>query len=169
MNTLINPLTWLLGNWKGEGQGNFPTLSPFTFRDQMTFKTLPESFSLEPLVHFEEIAWIYVDGTEKFKHWETGFFRPINDSKIELQVTHNTGRIEVLQGEFELIDIKKRSFKLVFQTSFLRNAEGLVVATSSQKVLDYNGENLSYIHAMATVEVPEKTNHLKVELQRIGS
>lgn len=164
--TCVEPFLWLLGRWKGRGVGVFPSIPSFSFADQMTFKVLSESFTLEPLIHFEEIAWTIEADGKKFKHWETGFFRPLGESMVELQVTHNTGRIEVLRGKFDFVDYENQCFKAIFHSSFLRNAEGLEEAISSERVLELKNDSLKYKQAMSTTKIPELTNHLDVELQQ---
>ena len=108
---ILEPLTWLLGNWQGKGRGGFPTHHPFEFADYMHFKVAKEGFSEEPLIHFEEIAEIKQGDRQAFKHWETGYFIPAKDGKVKFLVCHNTGRVEITLGRYKEIDIAKKSFK----------------------------------------------------------
>ena len=162
--TILNPLYWLEGTWEGSGIGQFPTIEAFKYHDQMIFKFLNNT--KEPLIHFEEKAWIIEDEKPAFKHWETGFFRPINSEEIELQVTHNTGRIEVLKGNFDKVDYEKKHFTITFQSTFLRNVEGLANAVLSHKHFTLKQGMLYLKHSMSTHSIPEMTTHLNVELQR---
>ncbi len=162
-NTLL-PLTWLAGTWVGTGNGQFPTMPPFKYLDKMTFKICGSE--QEPLIHFEETAWIIKNNEQTFKHCETGYFRPLTDTAIELQVTHNTGRIEILNGVFEEIYWDKKQFNISFNSTFLKNAKGLTTALLSHKKFNLTDDLLKYSHAMSTSKVGNLTNHLIAELKK---
>ena len=46
----MNPLYALLGTWKGNGEGHFPTIEPFEFSEELRFERRGE----EPLIHYEQ-------------------------------------------------------------------------------------------------------------------
>lgn len=162
----LEPFRWLLGKWEGKGSGGFPTMPDFEFEDQMMFTHIEEAFEAEPLIHFEEVAFVYEEGKRLFKHWESGFIKPASDNRIQFYVSHNTGRIEVFYGSFRNVDLDKRSFEITFQSDFLRNGEGLARAITSSRTLTFDGEALSYVQSMSTQSVAEETSHIKATLRR---
>ncbi len=161
------PLTWVLGNWKGKGNGGFPTLRPFEYMDHMRFKVIDEAFEIEPLIHFEEIAWV-IEGTKTiFKHWETGYFKPTPDGRLQLYICHNTGRIEITYGFYLELDLEKRSFKLEFESDFIRNDEGTIATMASKRILMYDGSKLKYNLEMSTSDVRGLRSHLTSVLESV--
>ncbi|MEO9801941.1 MAG: heme-binding beta-barrel domain-containing protein [Reichenbachiella sp.] len=164
---VIEPFTWLKGNWRGHGTGGFPTIEPFEFDDQMEFKLLEEDFKKEPLIRFDETAWLIAKGKHNFMHWETGFIRPLGDGTVQLYVSHNTARMEFTVGKFESVDHNSKSFKIVFSSIFLRNDTGLKNALQSKRTISFDRDQLTYDLDISTDEHPELTSHLKVLLKRI--
>ena len=162
----MEPLTWLKGSWQGNGQGDFPTIDPFIFEDQMHFRIIEDAFESEPLIHFEEIAWVIKGKEKNFMHWETGFFKPTPQGLVQFYMSHNTGRIEATYGKFQSIDRDAKSFKIIFESDFIRNDEGIKTLVSSKRVLDFKKDHLTYSLAMTTDVVDKSTNHLITELIR---
>ncbi|CAA0818514.1 UPF0678 fatty acid-binding protein-like protein [Striga hermonthica] len=37
----VRPLSYLLGTWKGQGEGSFPTISPFKYSEELQFSHSP--------------------------------------------------------------------------------------------------------------------------------
>ena len=33
----LNPLAWLVGTWRGKGRGEYPTIEPFEFEQEVVF------------------------------------------------------------------------------------------------------------------------------------
>lgn len=164
----MHPLTWLEGTWKGKGSGGFPTMEDFEYEDQMDFRIIKNAYYDEPLIHFEEIAWITTKGEKSFKHWESGYYKPTPRGQIQFYVCHNTGRIEVTYGKFQFADIKSRTFEITFESDFIRNDEGTKIALTSTRKLSFEKDCLSYSHAMSTEDVNNNTHHLKAELKRLS-
>ena len=163
---VLKPLTLLLGTWKGKGRGSFPTVEDFEYEDQLLFRVFDGAFESEPLIHFEERAWTIEDGTQVFKHSETGYFKPTNDGRIRFYVCHNTGRIEVFFGSCDQLDLETQSFKIAFKSETVLNDEGIKTVQSSNRVLELKNDQLTIEMSMSTEDVEESTRHLWVELER---
>src|SRR5919107_5089624 len=94
---------WLLGQWHGNGRGDYPTIEPFTFEQDVAF-----AHDGRPFLHYFSQAWI-TDGDGKRVRpgaLETGFLRPggrIDNAKgsVELLPTHPTGYVEIYFGEID--------------------------------------------------------------------
>jgi hypothetical protein len=105
----IAPLSFLLGRWKGTGKGDYPTIKPFNFFQEVVFSHIGKPYLIytsrswrlaedengEPkkdengqLVRLEPLAV------------ETGFWRPQPEGKVEVLLTHPTGITEIYAGEF---------------------------------------------------------------------
>ncbi|MEO9483986.1 MAG: FABP family protein [Ekhidna sp.] len=166
---IIKPLTCLKGTWEGGGRAVFPTHDEFAYEDIMRFKLIERAFDKEPLIHFEEIAWVVNKGERAFKHWETGYFKPEPDGSIQLYVCHNTGRIEVTYGTLKSVDSGTKSLEMVFISESIRNDKGTKVALSSRREFLLNDDTLVYRVEMSTKEVPDMTHHLSAELVKKNS
>lgn len=163
---LMEPLTWLKGTWKGKGKASFPTHKTYDFEDEMKFNFQASAFEKEPLIQFEEIAWVLDAGEREFKHWETGYFKPEADRSIQFYICHNTGRIEVTYGRFSQLNTDSRTFTAVFESQSIRNDIGTTVALTSLRELTFKDDTLTYTLEMSTEEVPEKKQHLIVTLNK---
>ena len=90
------PVAWLLGTWRGNGHGDYPTIEAFQFGQELIFS--PRRPPVLPLLGR---AWI-VDEEGEFVRdaaMETGFLRCPEAGKVELLLAHNTGFAEIWYGE----------------------------------------------------------------------
>ncbi len=163
---LARPLTWLKGSWNGTGEASFPTHDTYRYENTIKVRWLEEAFENEPLIHFEEIAWVFEDRGKTFKHWETGFFKPDNNGSIQLYVCHNTGRVEITYGNYLALDQENGHFKIAFSSQSIRNDNGTKVATGSRRIISFQDNILRYQLEMSTEDVPHLTHHLSAELNR---
>jgi hypothetical protein len=99
------PIAWLLGTWRGNGHGDYPTIDAFQFGQEVVF-----AHDGRPFFHYFSRTWI-VDGEgNKVREGalETGFLRARPQGQLELILAHPTGFAEVWYGEvdgakFELV------------------------------------------------------------------
>jgi hypothetical protein len=98
----IHPLTarlaWLIGRWVGNGHGEYPTIEPFQFGQEVVFQQ-----DGRPFIHYFSRSWI-VDGEGNHVReaaQETGFIRPQEDGTLEMVMCHNTGFVEIWHGKAE--------------------------------------------------------------------
>jgi hypothetical protein len=92
------PVAWLLGTWRGNGHGDYPTIEAFSFGQECIF-----THDGRPFFHYMSRAWIVDDEGEKVRDAaiETGFLRPKADGALEWLLAHNTGFVEVWHGKAE--------------------------------------------------------------------
>jgi hypothetical protein len=90
---LVRPFAFLLGTWRGEGVGGYPTISGGDFRygQELTFHCPGK-----PLLAYTSRSWALDD--ERPLSLETGFWRPTGDGQIEVVLTLASGLVEVLYG-----------------------------------------------------------------------
>ncbi|MEQ9425016.1 MAG: FABP family protein [Cyclobacteriaceae bacterium] len=163
---ILDPIKWLKGTWIGKGSGGYPTMDSFDYESKITIDFLHDAFDSEPLVRFEEIAWVTEKGQKEFKHWETGFFKPTSNGQIQFYVCHNTGRIEVMFGTFDSLEIRLEKFVIGFNSDSIRNEIDLKTATNSFREFRFENDCLSYVQSVATTEVSNLAPHLQAVFHR---
>lgn len=92
----VAPLAWLIGTWRGTGQGDYPTIDGFTFGQEMSFQQ-----DGRPFISYVSRSWILdAEGNVvREAAQETGFFRPQEDRSLEVVMAHNTGFVEIWAGQ----------------------------------------------------------------------
>lgn len=85
------PLMWLLGTWRGEGLGGYPTMESFGYGEEVTFTHVGK-----PHLAYTQRTWALDDGRPL--HAETGYWRPQGPNRLEVVLAHPTGIVEVYYG-----------------------------------------------------------------------
>ncbi|QLQ11690.1 MAG: FABP family protein [Nocardioidaceae bacterium] len=91
-------VAWLLGTWRGNGHGDYPTIEAFEFGQECIF-----THDGRPFFHYMSRSWI-VDGEgNKLRDAaiETGFLRPKEGGSFEFVLSHSSGITEIYYGEIE--------------------------------------------------------------------
>lgn len=146
------PLAFLLGTWRGEGEGEWPRGEPFRYGEEMTFEHVGDAFLM-----YAQRSWMLTD--EAPVHFERGFFRPAGAGRVELVLAHPLGVAEVAEGTLEggTIDVAS--------TSVATTTTGSPV-TILKRHLEVHGDRLRYELHMAMHEVAVM-RHLAAELTRV--
>jgi len=87
-------LAFLLGTWRGEGEGEWPRGEPFRYGEEMVFEHVGDPFLL-----YAQRSWSPDDGGPI--HLERGFVRPGAPGRVELVLAHPLGIAEVAEGTIE--------------------------------------------------------------------
>lgn len=87
----LQDFSFLLGTWKGEGRGFFPTIDEFSYSETITFDATPG----KPFFRYEQKTV----GPGGPMHTEVGYLRPVGEGKLEFILAQPTGQAEVLEGE----------------------------------------------------------------------
>jgi hypothetical protein len=155
--TTLQLLTLLEGTWKGEGRGQFPTVSSFDYRETLLFTRRDEK-----TLAYEQRAQKHYDGQTEWleSHWENGFIRILENSELEL-TSAQIGRTEVLAGSIESMG---NLFRIHFVSKTIANDPRMI---SSARTFELDGDTLRYEMEMHTTAVNQSTKHLGIVLQRI--
>src|SRR4029453_4603838 len=92
------PVAWLLGTWRGNGHGDYPTIEPFQFGQELIF-----THDGRPFFHYMARSWVTDENGEKVRDAaiETGFLRCRPEGKGGFLLSHNTGFGEIWSGTAE--------------------------------------------------------------------
>ena len=145
------PLSFLLGTWRGGGDGEFPTIGSFRYGEEMVFEHVGDPFLL-----YSQRSWLEAD--EAPLHFERGFVRPASAGRLELVLAHPLGLTEVAEGTLEGTVMTTAS------TAMGRTTTGDAV-TELVRRWRVDGDRLTYELDMAT-EMTPLTQHLTGELRR---
>jgi hypothetical protein len=147
----IAALSFLLGTWRGEGEGVWPPGEPFTYGEEMTFEDVGDTF-----VVYSQRSWGLEDDAPI--HFERGFIRPAGDGHVEVVLAHPLGIAEVAEGSLERSTIDVRS------TAVVLTRTGSPV-TELRRRIEVRDDVLTYELSMATREVP-LMSHVRARLVR---
>ena len=88
----IAHLTFLLGTWHGRGEGDYPTIEPFSYQETVVF-----GHGGKPFISYSQRT----RGDDGPLHSETGYVRPAPNGAAELVVAQPTGIVEIHEGTVE--------------------------------------------------------------------
>jgi hypothetical protein len=91
LNPALRPVAFLLGTWLGEGSGQYPTVQPFRYREEIRFSHTGKTFL------------VYTQRTEAADdgrplHAEMGYLRLVGGDQAELVIAQPTGYAEIEVG-----------------------------------------------------------------------
>jgi len=81
----------LPGVWRGHGEGHYPTIATFGYREEVTFARLGD----KPIISYVQRTWHLDDGRPL--HGECGYLR-LDGDRVELLIAQPTGFAEVHHG-----------------------------------------------------------------------
>jgi hypothetical protein len=149
----LQPLAFLLGTWRGEGRGGYPTIDSFSYEEELRFEHVGDTFLL-----YEQASWSPDDGGPI--HFERGFLRPGEAGRIEFALAHPLGLTEITEGALD-----GTAFELT-STGVGRTTTGMTT-TAVIRRYRVDGDVMRYRTDMATDETPMAL-HLEAELHRVG-
>ena len=145
-------LAFLLGTWRGEGEGEWPRGEPFRYGEEMTFEHVGE-----PFLMYSQRSWSPDD--EGPIHFERGFLRPGVPGRVELVLAHPIGMTEVAEGTIEgqLIEVVSSAVSLTSTAS---------PVTELRRRIEVRGDVLSYELHMAMTDIA-LISHVWARLTRV--
>src|SRR5699024_3882092 len=83
-------VTGLIGTWRGDGHGEYPTIEPFSYTEEVTITDVGK-----PFLHYVQRTW---SPAEAPMHTETGFLRVVDGTAVEFVLAQPTGQTELAEG-----------------------------------------------------------------------
>jgi hypothetical protein len=152
----LGSLGALVGTWRGEGEGAYPTIAPFRYREEVEF-----AHDGRPVLAYRQRTW-RIDADTPM-HAESGFLRGQIDGRAELVVAQPTGF-----GEVATLTVLEEDGALV-----LDGGRTVLARTPSAKAVDdvrrrfrVVGDELHYDLWM-TYAGHEDVHHLRAVLRRV--
>lgn len=149
------PIAWMLGAWGGRGHGDYPTIEPFEFEQEVRF-----THDGRPFFHYLSRSWLVDAEGEKIRDaaLESGFVRCRPEGHIEMLLAHSTGFVEIWYGtageaKMELVT------DAVARTSTAKEMVG------GKRLYGYVEGDLLYAYDMAAMGEPLQP-HTWARLQR---
>jgi hypothetical protein len=156
LHAALAPVAALLGTFRGDGAGHYPTIAPFTYRETVTFRHVAK-----PFLAYTQLTTHPESGAPM--HAETGYLRVAGDDRIELVLAHPTGIVEVEEGTLTREGAGTLTLTLATTTVGTTATAKDVRALRRRFVLE--ADVLRYDVWMAHGPTPE-THHLAAELHR---
>lgn len=154
----LKPLAGLIGTWVGEGEGHYPTIETFRYREEISFGHVGK-----PFVSYRQ-ATVNL-GTGMPAHAEAGYLRAIGAGRVELVLAHPTGIAEVAEGTAET-DPDGPSLHIHLESTSVTTTTTAKEVTSIERRIDVLGDTLRYDLYMAAVGQPHQ-HHLAATLHRV--
>jgi len=148
----VEPIAFLIGTWRGEGKGSYPTIDSFAFNEEVRFWHIGK-----PFLAYTQRTW---HPEKNFPmHAEMGYWRPQAGGRIEIVLVHPTGIAEIQEGTVAgtTIDVASHA---VARTSTAKEVNTL------ERTFTVEGDVLRYEVRMAAVGQPV-THHLAADLRRV--
>jgi hypothetical protein len=149
----VRPLEFLLGTWRGIGHGQYPTIQPFDYGEELVFE-----HNGDPYLAYSQHSWSLDDRSPI--HLERGFVRMGTGHEVELTLAHPLGLVEVAHGP-----LIGTAFEVATAPGLVgRTRTGLDVVGMIRRYT-FRDDALTYQVDMATERTP-MTVHLRGELRR---
>lgn len=151
------PLAWLLGTWRGEGVGGYPTIADFRFGQQVEFGHIGK-----PFLTYVSRSWlIETDGTRgRNLATETGFWRPRPGGQLEVLLSHPTGYVEIWVGQAD-------GPKVELRTDLVARVDDAKPYTAGHRLYGLVDGDLMWAYDMAAMGQPLQP-HLSARLSRVA-
>jgi hypothetical protein len=152
----VKALAFLLGTWRGKGHGEYPTIEPFDYVEEVTFGHVGK-----PFLAYQQRTRHAV--TDLPLHAEAGYLRPAGladdgSLRVELVLVHPSGILELALGSV-------RDNALTLASASVQGTPTAKEVTAVERDVTVDGDTLTYAVRMAAVGVP-MTHHLAARLQR---
>lgn len=145
----------LLGTWAGQGAGEYPTIEPFGYFEEVSFGHIGK-----PFLTYGQRTTASDDGRPL--HAETGYIRLPSAGRVEWVVAHPTGITEIQEGTLT-INGTTMGMEMTATTIGLTASAKDVAALGRSIRID--GDQLTYTLRLGAVGQPLQ-HHLAATLHR---
>jgi nitrobindin-like protein len=151
----VAALAPLLGTWAGRGAGEYPTIEPFAYLEEVTFGHLGK-----PFLSYGQKTRAADDGRPL--HAETGYLRVPAAGRVELVLAHPTGITEILEGT---LTVNGASIDMELTATTIGLSSSAKEVTALGRSFRIVGDELTYTLRMGAVGQPLQ-HHLSATLHR---
>jgi len=163
---LVQPFAFLLGTWRGEGVGGYPTLGgDFRYGEQITFACYGR-----PVIEFHSESW-KADGEQEGQPLarQAGFWRPVtnpeaeDEPRVEAVLAVASGLVEIFYGG--LVN-GPSGVHVEMTTDLIGLTETAKEVNLDKRMYAVRGGKLMYAMEMAAVDQPLQA-HLSAALDPV--
>ncbi|WP_322860067.1 peroxynitrite isomerase [Mycobacterium europaeum] len=151
----LDALAPLLGTWAGRGAGEYPTIEPFDYLEEVVFSHVGK-----PFLAYAQKTKAAADG--KPLHAETGYLRVPQPGHLELVLAHPSGITEIEVGTYT---VSGGLIEIELSTTDVGLTPTAKEVTSLGRSFRIDGDELSYSVRMGAVGQPLQ-HHLAAVLHR---
>jgi THAP4-like, heme-binding beta-barrel domain len=151
----IAVLAPLLGTWAGRGAGEYPTIAPFGYLEEVTFGHVGK-----PFLTYNQRTRATDDARPL--HAETGYLRVPSPARVELILAHPTGITEIGEGT---LSISGSTIELELSTTVIGLSGSAKDVSALGRSFRIDGDELTYTLRMGAVGQPLQ-HHLAATLHR---
>ena len=145
----------LLGTWAGRGEGNYPTIQPFEYLEEVVFSHVGK-----PFLAYAQKTKAVADG--KPLHAETGYLRVPQPGRVELVLAHPSGITEIEVGTYS---VTADRIEVELSTTAIGITPTAKEVSALGRSLRIDGDELSYTVRMGAMGQPLQ-DHLAAVLHR---
>jgi THAP4-like, heme-binding beta-barrel domain len=151
----VAALAPLLGTWAGRGEGEYPTIQPFGYLEEVTFGHVGK-----PFLVYSQRTRAGDDGRPL--HAETGYLRVPSPDRVELVLAHPTGITEIQEGT---VSAAGATLQLEMTATAIGRASSAKEVTALSRSIRVDGDELTYTLRLGAVGQPLQ-HHLAATLRR---
>ncbi|BBX39064.1 peroxynitrite isomerase [Mycobacterium simiae] len=151
----LEALAPLLGTWAGRGAGEYPTIQPFEYLEEVVFSHVGK-----PFLAYAQKTKAVADGMPL--HAETGYLRVPEPGRLELVLAHPSGVTEIEVGSYQVRD---GVIDIELATTSVGLTPSAKEVSALERSLRIDGDELSYSMRMGAVGQPLQ-HHLAAVLRR---
>jgi hypothetical protein len=151
----IAVLAPLLGTWAGQGAGEYPTIEPFGYVEEVTFGHVGK-----PFLVYGQRTKASDDGRPL--HAETGYVRVPSPGRVEWVLAHPTGITEIQEGTLSVVGT---TVEMELNATMIGRTASAKDVTALSRSIRIDGDELTYTLRLRAVGQPLQ-HHLAATLHR---
>jgi hypothetical protein len=162
LHPALRALVPFIGLWRGRGSGEYPTIQPFEYAQELRI-----SHDGRPFLSYESRAWLITSDGEPIRPGfrEVGWWRVVTvdnepTDEVEALFCTPTGVMELYLGKITAV-------RLEMATDAIMRTSTAKEVSSGQRLYGIVDRDLLYAQDMAAVGQP-LTPHLAAKLTRVG-